>query len=68
MITVMWQPLYPGEEPGDPELGGWRPLLLRRGSAKQRRVSLLEALRLLVKRIERQNVTAAINFVALKIA
>jgi hypothetical protein len=23
---ISFVPLYPGESPGDPELGGWRPL------------------------------------------
>jgi len=28
-LTIYFIPLAPGESPGDPELGGWRPLPLR---------------------------------------
>ncbi len=26
LANITWVPLQPGEAPGDPELGGWRPL------------------------------------------
>ena len=26
LMKITWVPLQPGEAPGDPELGGWRPL------------------------------------------
>ena len=26
LSNITFAPLYPGEAPGDPELGGWRPL------------------------------------------
>ncbi len=71
MNLLEWHPLYPGEKPGDPELGGWRPMIRTKinnsKTRKQRRIGLLEALHFLSHQIEQHNINAAINFIALKV-
>jgi len=68
-ITTQFIPLAPGESPGDPELGGWRPLRLR--FSTRRRVPLLsvgEAARIVTARLVKFQVRQAIAIVAHRLA
>lgn len=66
---IPWYPLFPGESPGDPELGGWRPLhpaIFRTKVASSRieTVNLLTSIQQLGQEIARRNLQSAIQFVA----
>lgn len=64
-ITTQFTPLALGESPGDPELGGWRPLRLR--FSTRRRVSPLsvgEAARVVAARLVKFQLRQAIGIVA----
>jgi len=73
--------LQPGELPGDPELGGWRPLPRSTGRDFQRQtaslsewrvstgpISLTEAIRLVAHRVRIFNLREALGMVAARLA
>ncbi len=68
-IKIPWYPLSPGESPGDPELGGWRPLNpaifhSKVASSHVETPSLLASIQQLGQEITRRNLESAIQFVA----
>jgi len=68
-IVIQFVPLAPGESPGDPELGGWRPLRLR--FSTQRRVlplSMGEAACVVAARLVKFQLRRAIEIVAHRLA
>lgn len=72
-IIIRFVPLAPGEKPGDPELGGWRPL--HRGFFKSSAVavealplSLEQVVRIVAARIARFQLRQAIEIVAQRLA
>jgi hypothetical protein len=67
--NITFIPLYPGEAPGDPELGGWRPWP-KRFYTRQKRVtlSLEEAIRLVAFRLHEFQLRQAIEIVAHRLA
>lgn len=70
MSTMMsWRPLLPGEKPGDPELGGWRPLRptvlgSRVASGRIKTLNLFTGIQQLGQEIAKRNLESAIQFVA----
>jgi len=66
---IIWVPLYPGEAPGDPELGGARPFP-KQLYMRQRRpiLSLEEAVRLTAFRLHEFQLWQAIGIVAHRLA
>ena len=70
MSTMMsWHPLLPGEKPGDPELGGWRPLrptilCSRVASGRIKTLNLFTCIQQLGQVIARRNLESAIRYVA----
>lgn len=72
-IIISFVPLAPGETPGDPELGGWRPLhpSYFKSSAitvEALPLSLEEAVRVVAARIARFQLRQAIEIVAQRLA
>lgn len=68
-IIIEFMPLAPGESPGDPELGGWRPLRLH--FPTQRRIlplSVGEATRVVASRLLRFHLRQAIEIVVHRLA
>jgi len=68
-ISIQFTPLDSGESPGDPELGGWRPLRLR--FSPRRRVPFLsvgEAGRVVAARLANFQLRRAIEIVARRLA
>ena len=68
-MLISWHPLLPGENPGDPDLGGWRPLHPRFFSrkvagAQTKTLDLLTGIRQLAQTITRRNLESAIQYVA----
>ncbi len=65
---IPWYPLFLDESPGDPELGGWRPVhpTLFYGKVKRQieAISLLVGIQQLSQEIARRNLESAIQFVA----
>ena len=71
-IKVSWWPLFPGEKPGDPELGGWRPLhlgFLRRLQLDEgsETIDLLTAIKQIGYIITYRNLQSAITFIGSKV-
>ena len=72
-MIIRFVPLAPGENPGDPELGGWRPLhpSFFKSSAtavEDLPLSLEEAVRVVAARIARFQLRQAIEIVAQRLA
>lgn len=72
-IIIRFMPLAPGENPGDPDLGGWRPLPPHFFTSSSVTVaalglSLEEAVRVVAARIARFQVRQAIEIVAQRLA
>jgi len=66
---IPWYPLFPGESPGDPDLGGWRPLhpaIFRSKVAGSHieTLNLFASIQQLGQVITRRNLESAIQFVA----
>jgi len=62
---IYFVPLCPGEFPGDPELGGWRPLpkqFFRHRNAAA--LSIEDAVRIVASRLTGFNLTQAITVLA----
>ena len=71
--SIPWYPLFPGEIPGDPDLGGWRPLHSRFFSGKVRSAriktpDLLTGIKQLAQEITMRNLRSAIQFVAITVS
>ena len=68
-VSLTFVPLHPGEAPGDPELGGWRPLP-RRFYIRQGQVilSLEEVIRLIAFRLHEFQLRQAVGIVAQRLA
>jgi hypothetical protein len=68
-IGIQFMPLDSGESPGDPELGGWRPLRLH-FPTRPRVLSLSvgEAARVVAARLVRFQLCQAINIVACRLS
>ncbi len=69
LSNITFISLYPGEAPGDPELGGWRPLP-RRFYTRQEQIilSLEEVLRLVAFRLHEFQLRQAVGIVAQRLA
>jgi len=69
LLGMTFIPLYPGETPGDPELGGWRPWPKQFYTHQETlSLSLKEAVRLVTFRLEEFQVRQAIGIVAWRLA
>ena len=68
-VSLTFVSLYPGEAPGDPELGGWRPLP-RRFYIRQEQLilSLEEVVRLIAFRVHEFQLRQAVGIVAQRLA
>ena len=69
LSNIIFTPLLQGEFPGDPELGGWRPLpkqLYKR--QQQLTLSLEEVVRLVAFRLHEFQLRQAIGIVAQRLA
>jgi len=68
-VKITWVPLYPGEAPGDPELGGARPfpkqLYTRQGQVI---LSLEQIVRLIAFRLHEFQLRQAVGIVAHRLA
>ena len=69
LSNITFIPLYSGEAPGDPELGGWRPLP-RRFYTRQEQIilSLEEVVRLVAFRLHEFQLRQAVTIVAQRLA
>lgn len=69
LSNITFTPLYPGESPGDPELGGWRPLP-KHFYTRQKQVilSLEEVVRIVAFRLHEFQLRQAIGIVAHRLA
>lgn len=72
-IIIRFMPLAPGENPGDPELGGWRPLhpsFFRSSdiTVETLTLSLEEAVRIVAARIAGFQLRQAIEIVSRRLA
>lgn len=69
LMSITFTPLFPGEFPGDPELGGWRPLP-KHFYPRQEWVilSLEEVVRLTAFRLHEFQLRWAIGIVAHRLA
>lgn len=68
-VNITFIPLQPGEVPGDPELGGWRPLpkqFYRRQNLLG--LSLEEVIRLIAFRLHEFQLRQAVGIVAQRLA
>jgi hypothetical protein len=69
LVNITFSPLYPGELPGDPELGGWRPLSKKfYKHQKLLTLSLEEVVRLVAFRVHEFQLRQAIRTVVQYIA
>ena len=67
--NITFIPLYSGEAPGDPELGGWRPLPKRFYTRqKQLILSLEQVVRLVAFRLHEFQLRQAVGIVAQRLA
>lgn len=67
--NINFIPLYPGETPGDPELGGWRPLPKQFYThQKLLALSLEQAVRLVAFRLHEFQLRQAVAIVAQRLA
>jgi hypothetical protein len=67
--NITFIPLYPGEAPGDPELGGWRPLPKQFYThQKLLALSLEQAVRLIAFRLHEFQLRQAVAIVAHRLA
>jgi hypothetical protein len=68
-LNITWLPLQPGESPGDPDLGGWRPLPKRFYTRQEQPIlSLEEVVRLTAFRLHEFQLRQAIRIVAWRLA
>jgi len=68
-MNITFVPLYSGEAPGDPELGGWRPLPKQFYKPQQwLTLSLEEVVRLIAFRLHEFQLRQAIGIVAQRLA
>ena len=68
-VSLTFVPLYPGEAPGDPELGGWRPLPRRFYICQEQLIlSLEEVVRLTAFRLHEFQLMQAVGIVAHRFA
>ncbi len=68
-VSLTFVPLYPGEAPGDPELGGWRPLPRRFYICQEQLIlSLEEVVRLTAFRLHEFQLRQAVGIVAQRLA
>ncbi len=68
-MRIPWHSLFPGEMPGDPDLGGWRPLrptilCSRVASGRIKTLNLFTGIQQLGQEIAKRNLESAIQFVA----
>ena len=69
LVNITFIPLQPGEAPGDPELGGWRPLPKQLYKPQQRlTLSLEEVVRLIAFRLHEFQLRQAVAIVAQRLA
>lgn len=69
LANIIFTPLFPGEFPGDPELGGWRPLPNQLYKPKQRlALTLEEMVRLVAFRLHEFRLRQAVGIVAQRLA
>jgi hypothetical protein len=67
--NITWVPLQPGEAPGDPELGGWRPLPKQFYTRQEQVIlSLEEVVRLIAFRLHEFQLRQAVGIVAYRLA
>jgi len=68
-VSLTFAPLFSGEAPGDPELGGWRPLPKQFYThQKLLALSLEQAVRLVAFRLHEFQLSQAIGIVAQRLA
>lgn len=71
--TIGFRPLLSGEAPGDPELGGWRPLPVEVPAAIEPQagsmasLSVREAVNLVARRLRNLSLRRAVGAVALRL-
>lgn len=69
LSNITFIPLYPGESPGDPELGGWRPLPKRFYTRQEQLIlSLEEVVRITAFRLHEFQLRQAVAIVAQRLA
>ena len=69
LANITFIPLYPGEAPGDPELGGWRPLPKQFYThQKLLTLSLEEVVRITIFRLHEFQLRQAVGIVAHRFA
>ena len=69
LSNITFISLYPGEAPGDPELGGWRPLPKQFYThQKLLTLSLEEVVRITVFRLHEFQLRQAVTIVAQRLA
>lgn len=69
LTGITFIPLHSGETPGDPELGGWRPLPKRLYTRQEQVVlSLKEMVRLIAFRLHEFQLRQAVGIVAQRLA
>ncbi len=69
LSNITFIPLYPGEAPGDPELGGWRPWPKRLYTRQEQVVlSLEEVVRITAFRLHEFQLRQAVAIVAQRLA
>ena len=67
--SISFVPLCPGEAPGDPELGGWRPLPKRFYTRQEQLIlSLEEVVRITAFRLHEFQLRQAVAIVAQRLA
>jgi len=67
--NITFIPLHPGEAPGDPELGGWRPLPKRFYTRQEQVVlSLEEVVRITAFRLHEFQLRQAVGIMAHRLA
>ena len=68
-VSLTFAPLFSGEAPGDPELGGWRPLPRRFYTCQEQIIlSLEEVVRLIAFRLHEFQLRQAVGIVAYRLA
>lgn len=69
LVDISFIPLQSGEVPGDPELGGWRPLPKRFYTRQEQiNLSLGEVVRLVAFRLHEFQLRQAVGIVAHRLA
>ena len=68
LTNLIFTPLYPGEAPGDPELGGWRPWSKHFYRHQEQVMSLEQIIRLVAFRLHEFQLRQAIEIVAHRLA